>query len=182
MNVRVFEVEYNNYTFRSKTEAKWARLFDLLNIEYVYEPDTYVLLRSEKRKIRYLPDFYLPEQDLFLEVKNMGNKKPTIEECLKAYLLATHVKKRVLIAFGDVTFNANVRYGNYLCYHPNGIVDLHYRLTRCTMCKKIDFTKFGNVFDIHCDCEKNKLVHETLINTTAVKAAFDKLKSYRFGW
>ena len=183
--MKVLEVEYNNYTFRSRTEAKWAKLLDELSVEYVYEPDTYVLdlmnCNKKRRKVRYLPDFYLPQQELYLEIKNNGNKKPTSDESLKAYLLSLNTNKNVIIAFGDVNYNANVSYGNYFCYQPTGKFDMHYRITKCTTCDRIDFTKFGNVYDIKCDCKKIQ-THKKLFNCCGVKNAFNIVKSYRFGW
>lgn len=182
--MKVLEVEYNNYTFRSKTEAKWAKLMDELSIEYIYEPDTYVLdhvnANNKRLKIRYLPDFYLTKQKLFLEIKNNGNKKPTLDESLKAYLLSISSKTPVVIAFGDVTHKSNTSYGNYF-YYDKGNFDMHYRLTKCTTCSYIDFTKFGNVYDVHCECTKEDR-HRELYNTSSLENAFDKVKSFRFGW
>jgi hypothetical protein len=183
--MKVFEVEYNNYTFRSKTEAKWAKLFDVLEIEYVFEPDTYVLDiindNNKRKSIRYLPDFYLPSLDIYLEIKNNGKNRPNMDECQKAFLLSTQAKKRVIILFGEMKYETNFMLGNFFCYHPNGTFDMHYRLTRCTKCNLIDFTKFGNVFDVNCNCQKDE-VHKHLYNSISLKNGFNTVKQTRFGW
>lgn len=52
---------------RSRLEARWARLLDLNSISWAYEPE---LIRLGKgRGASYVPDFYLPDQRAWLEVK-----------------------------------------------------------------------------------------------------------------
>jgi hypothetical protein len=68
--------EHKGYKLRSYTELMWARLMDAIDVFYLYEPD---LIQVEGCK--YLPDFYLPAADFYLEVKG---KYPTAEEKKKA--------------------------------------------------------------------------------------------------
>lgn len=65
MEIKAIETEYNGYRFRSRLEARWAVFFDVANISYKYETEGYVLQDGTK----YLPDFYLPDFDLFVEIK-----------------------------------------------------------------------------------------------------------------
>lgn len=51
--------------FYSRWEANFARLLDFFSIRWVHQPKTFRLLRQN-----YTPDFYLPELDLFVEIKN----------------------------------------------------------------------------------------------------------------
>lgn len=67
MAIKAIETEYNGYRFRSRLEARWAVFFDVLHIKYEYEPEGYELTDGSW----YLPDFYLPEQNLFFEVKGV---------------------------------------------------------------------------------------------------------------
>lgn len=55
---------YNGIQFRSRTEARWAVLFDSLSVRWQYELEGYQL-----SKCWYLPDFWLPEWRSFAEVK-----------------------------------------------------------------------------------------------------------------
>lgn len=88
--------EYNGITFRSKTEAKWAVFLDALGIEFEYEKHTIPLSISKQ----YLPDFFLPQLNAFLEVKP-DNEEIVIEECIKARCLAKDDKtKKVWLAIG----------------------------------------------------------------------------------
>lgn len=62
--IKAIPTIYGNQQFRSRLEAKWAVFFDLVGAKWVYEPDGF------KTKLgNYLPDFYLPEHDCFVEVK-----------------------------------------------------------------------------------------------------------------
>lgn len=55
--MKAIETYYNGYRFRSRLEARVAKLLDELGIRYEYEPEGFVLSDGT----RYLPDFYLPE-------------------------------------------------------------------------------------------------------------------------
>lgn len=58
------ETEYKGYRFRSRLEARWAVFFDALRIEWKYETEGY-----EVDGARYLPDFFLPASNDWVEVK-----------------------------------------------------------------------------------------------------------------
>lgn len=66
--IKAIETNYKGYKFRSRLEARWAVFFDTAGIAWEYEPEGYVL--SDGRK--YLPDFYLPNENLFVEVKGVS--------------------------------------------------------------------------------------------------------------
>jgi hypothetical protein len=55
---------YKGYLFRSRLEARWAVFFDALGIEWKYEDQGY-----EVGEHRYLPDFWLPTMNAWVEVK-----------------------------------------------------------------------------------------------------------------
>ncbi len=59
---------------RSSWEADMARVFRHLEIEYQYEPQTFELSKEQNITITYTPDFYVPEQDTFYEVKGWMDK------------------------------------------------------------------------------------------------------------
>ena len=65
MDIKPIETVYNGYRFRSRLEARWAVFFDAAGIEYEYEPDGFIGIYGEP----YLPDFYLPQFDVYAEVK-----------------------------------------------------------------------------------------------------------------
>jgi hypothetical protein len=62
--IKAIETKYNGYRFRSRLEARWAYLFDALAVEYQYESEGFDL-----DGVWYLPDFWLPNRDMWVEVK-----------------------------------------------------------------------------------------------------------------
>ncbi len=87
------ETFYDGIIFRSKLEAKWAYIFNFLKIEYKYEP---TLFRFENR-VWYLPDFRLPQLDLWIEVKG---KNPTRYELKKIISLSNAISEPIYIFIG----------------------------------------------------------------------------------
>ncbi len=63
--MKAIETEYNGILFRSRLEARWAIYFDQLGIEWVYEPECFVLNNG----LKYTPDFYLPQHKCYVEIK-----------------------------------------------------------------------------------------------------------------
>jgi len=59
--------------FANPAELECARIFDWYGISWEYEPRSFVLeCNAEGRVTRaFTPDFYLPEQDLYIEVTVM---------------------------------------------------------------------------------------------------------------
>ena len=60
---------------RSKAEANVARWFKFLGIEYIYEPQRFKLATTT-----YLPDFYLPKINLYIEVKTFHMWKDSLKK------------------------------------------------------------------------------------------------------
>ena len=91
-NIKPIETYYNGYRFRSRLEARWAVLFDALNIQYEYEAEGYYLPNGEK----YLPDFvlhggsYRCPDPLFVEVKGQMTKKDAAKIRIFAGLCPEH--------------------------------------------------------------------------------------------
>jgi hypothetical protein len=79
---------WNGIKYRSRTEARWAVFFQELNITACYEEEHFKLSNG----VNYLPDFYLPEFDVFLEVKPDSDDVVT-EEWVKAQQLTLDLKK-----------------------------------------------------------------------------------------
>jgi len=57
--------DLGTFYFYSRWEANFARILNLLKIKWEFQPKTFDL-KTQK----YTPDFYLPEYDLFVEIKN----------------------------------------------------------------------------------------------------------------
>ena len=59
--------------FANEAELEYAKILDFYGIPWQYEPTTFVLARDAEGRVTeaFTPDFYLPEQDLYLEVTVM---------------------------------------------------------------------------------------------------------------
>jgi hypothetical protein len=59
--------------FANRVELECARIFDFYGVPWKYEPRTFVLARADDGRITsaFTPDFYLPDQDLYIEVTVM---------------------------------------------------------------------------------------------------------------
>lgn len=73
--LKAIPTKYKGYTFRSRLEVRWAGFFDLMGVNWEYEPEGFVLPSGAQ----YLPDFRLtferidsPPAVLWCEVKPSG--------------------------------------------------------------------------------------------------------------
>ena len=59
--------------FANDAEVETAKILDYYRVPWDYEPRTFVLERDEEGRVveAFTPDFYLPEQDLYIEVTVM---------------------------------------------------------------------------------------------------------------
>jgi hypoxanthine phosphoribosyltransferase len=59
--------------FANQAEVECARILDYYRIAWEYEPTSFVLERDDEGRVSeaFTPDFYLPEQDLYLEITVM---------------------------------------------------------------------------------------------------------------
>lgn len=95
MDIKPIETVYKGYKFRSRLEARWAVFFDALEIRWEYEPEGYRIgphcLEPDQEGMcpdyrpypetyecmhrrMYLPDFRLPDQKSWVEVKGVAEK------------------------------------------------------------------------------------------------------------
>ena len=59
--------------FAHEAELEYAKILDYHGIPWQYEPTTFVLEEDEEGNVleAFTPDFYLPDQDLYIEVTVM---------------------------------------------------------------------------------------------------------------
>ncbi len=65
--------------FANDAERECAKVLDFYGVPWAYEPQTFVLEQDEEGRTveAFTPDFYLPEQDLFLEITVMKQRLVT---------------------------------------------------------------------------------------------------------
>jgi hypothetical protein len=93
--VKAIETRYKGHRFRSRLEARWAVALDFMKIKWQYEQEGYNLGDLGC----YLPDFWLPDLNTFMEIKP---GPPSPEEKDKLHKLIQHKQ-----AFGVFGFNLN---------------------------------------------------------------------------
>ena len=113
---RAVETLYRGCRFRSRTEARWAVFYDFLHVQWSHELERYHLADGTT----YMPDFYLPEAKVWVEVKG---EYPTGEEQEKAKGLAVGSGKPVLLYFGPIPYSPSqldFKTSGIFIFHPTG--------------------------------------------------------------
>lgn len=129
--LKAIETVYNGYRFRSRLEARWAVFFDALAVKYQYEPEGFDLGPAG----RYLPDFWLPDQKCWVEIKAVS---PSKDEQAKASALAAASGKNVFIFFNelippDIDTNWYVTDSAWM-FDSSGGGDYHWLWCECPFC------------------------------------------------
>lgn len=61
--------DLNNLFFRSQWEANFCRILKYEKIDFFYEPKVFYFEGVKRGTMSYLPDIYLPELDIYIEIK-----------------------------------------------------------------------------------------------------------------
>lgn len=114
--LKAIETTYHGYRFRSRLEARWAYFLDEMGAHYRYE-----LQGFDVAGTWYLPDFYLTENDVWLEVKP---DKPDNPELYQAF--AKHIGRPIVVLCGDPVDSTNLLYlpdgsCNWACFSRRGL-------------------------------------------------------------
>lgn len=91
-NIPAVETIYKGNRYRSRTEAKWAVFFDLVKVPYEYEVQGVDLPSG-----RYLPDFWLPTQEVWFEVKGSWDAVGDLSKYAELCAMSGHF---VIVAAG----------------------------------------------------------------------------------
>jgi hypothetical protein len=93
--MQAIQTQYAGCKFRSRVEARWAVLMDSLGVSWEYEKEGFNLGVDGL----YLPDFWIPAQECWLEIKGA---QPTSPEMAKATALAEQSRQSVHMFWGKV--------------------------------------------------------------------------------
>lgn len=114
--VKPKETEYNGYWFRSRLEARWAVFFDKAGIQYQYETQGFTDGDNS-----YLPDFYLPDYDTYVEVKGDENRYHNDIRKMCKIISGKGSEIRRLLVLGDIPYDEasnGIYWFPVLYYHP----------------------------------------------------------------
>lgn len=108
---KAIETAHLGCRFRSRIEARWASFFDALGIPWEYEKEGYSL-----RAGYYLPDFWMPAQDCWIEIKG---SKPSDTEIALASNLCAATHKHVYLFHGAIHVPLGAQLPpSAICFYP----------------------------------------------------------------
>lgn len=117
--MQAIETVYNGYRFRSRLEARWAVFFDAGGIEYQYEPEGF-----EHNGVKYLPDFYLPQFDTYVEIKpDRDGAVGEIEKAVQCLTWGGQIKRILILS--DIPAEKDYDGGiwHFPCIYWDGTID-----------------------------------------------------------
>jgi hypothetical protein len=162
--LKAIETTYNGYRFRSRLEARWACFLDSLAVPYAYEAEGYDL-----DGVWYLPDFWLPTINCWMEIKG---KPPNAEEIDKAIRLARLGGRPVIVFAGEI----DPRIVGDIA--TDGYSSAAYAWASCSLCNHVDLIDVNAFKQIHCPiCEQVRLFRFT---SPLLRKAYDVARSARF--
>jgi hypothetical protein len=149
-NIKPIQTEFKGILYRSRTEARWAVFMDYLNVEFEYEPEGFDLGVHGW----YIPDFYLPQIDIFLEIKPsmIIHPSPTEE-------FAILTKKNIITFCGpppDPNTLMDFNGGESGFFQTPYGSDFYYWFCVCPHCRRADIKFMGRADRINCNCPKSE--------------------------
>jgi hypothetical protein len=173
--VTALETEYAGVMFRSRIEARWAVFLDEFGIIWEYEKEGLNLGGTW-----YLPDFWLPQLGVWMEIKGAA---PNKEELEKAALLAAGTGSDVFIFHGDIPRGVDWYYheqspGAIRFEGSSGGLDSErFFFSLCRRCLTCGIVPAGKTSEL-CGCATG---HYTTLDERRIEGAYDKARSERFG-
>lgn len=178
--MKAIQTEYKGYKFRSRLEARWAVFFDSLEIEWVYEPEGYVLNNGKY----YLPDFLLPDirpgvyfnhyESLYIEVKGTSSKSDKPVEFGSS-------STPIALLEGEIPYSeleANMRLDGDRYEIFTDVWDGSYLFCECIKCGTIGFEFLGLAERLPCSCPKGNIKYG--YNTDRLMYAYKMARQARF--
>ena len=99
--------------FAHQSEQQFARLLDFYGIDWEYEPRSFPIEFDDAGNPTgyFTPDFYLPDEDLFIEITTMNQKLVTKKNRKVRQLRALHPEVRCKIFYQRDYLHLLVKYG-----------------------------------------------------------------------
>lgn len=134
--------------YRSQIEARWALFFRCMDIPADYE-ERYFDLGG----IFYRPDFWLPKQNCWIEIKG---RLPTKQEREKARRLAAQTERVVHSFYGPIPEpnpeEESWYSGSAIVFFPDGTGDEAYWWCECPVCGRLGLESEARATNLACGC------------------------------
>jgi hypothetical protein len=176
--LKAIPTHYDGRFFRSRTEARWALFFKVMEAGYDYEPEGYHLPSGRM----YLPDFKLrlPSGYLWIEVKprveDSDGKMEEFAECIEGTDRATILPS--LNAYFEMIRGGDLGSIGMDCYFGDGGFDQPFLFCACQICGTLGFEFDARSDRIGCcpTSEDKGYTHDHSLIMNALSIAL----SYRF--
>ena len=171
--IKAIETIYNGYRFRSRLEARWAVFFDKCGIRYEYEMQGFEKNTGEK----YLPDFYLPEYDWYVEIKPTRDNAGKEIERASHFVDGKHIS--VLLILGNIPKWHKIDFWFYLALFYNPVQkEVNFQWVAFEP-KSVDFEyPYGAGFNAWLGIEKTHLPTSVFDLTRRHVSYFDGIHEY----
>ena len=187
MNIKAIPTNFLGIQFRSRLEARWAVFMEVCQVKWQYEPEGFDLGDG----VFYLPDFWLPRLDCYLEIKPT---RPDEDAMDKAFRLALGSKKDVYILYGfpgvpdygywkspsDISDGSSIA---IKCYGDLDGSDEDYCWCECPSCGLVGIEFNGRAARLPCPCSPPPEVHsDKWYNSESplLVAAYESARCFRF--
>ena len=109
----VFTEPADSVEFAHKSESEFARLLDFYAIDWEYEPRSFPVEFAEDGSPSkfFTPDFYLPDEDLFIEITTMNQKLVTKKNRKVRRLHEVHPEVRCKVFYQRDYLHLLIKYG-----------------------------------------------------------------------
>lgn len=177
--IEAIPTTYDGHRFRSRIEARWARFLTTLQLPYDYEKEGFALKSGN-----YLPDFWLPKQNRWLEIKP-GNFRFGTGEGNKIADLAEAIDSPVHVFCGGIPKLHDGMLVNEIGHewanviYPERGVDCPHYWCRCPRCGAYGIEFDGRSERMNC-CEAKKPSRENTATEPTILRAYAAARSARF--
>jgi hypothetical protein len=182
MDIKPIETVYKGYRFRSRLEARWAVFFDALGLEWEYEKEGYDLGNAGW----YLPDFWLPQQDCWIEIKPKFSGWPDHDTEIKAISLSSQTHRPLIVLCGTPgpveLYDDLSPYEGYFYFGEGG--DYPYIWCECPSCGALGLQFDGrsarNKHKENCEVPLTQSDKNYNYDSQRILTAYDAARSARF--
>ncbi len=164
--IKAKPTRYKDILFRSRLEAKWAVFFDVLGVQWQYEPE-YDDVEFHGFLVAYKPDFYLPDLDLWIEVKPTSLRQLSDGEIRKIVGWA-HDYSEILVLSGAPTIPNDSTKPHFIFRYNHKKKEVNRPVANvwwceCPNCGKIDI-RIGGGIPASCDTTCYPEIHLDLLD------------------
>lgn len=182
--IQPIATKYKGITFRSRLEARWAVFFYAMGIPFEYEPEGFDI-GSEW----YLPDFYLPDQRYWVEIKptlesNVSSMPPAHIHRLRS--VVEYTEKDGIAIYGlPGRFDVDMPAYRVFRFFPGYEEDFDYFWCQCPGCGVSGVQWYGrwtrNKHMVGCVGEPRNVWDGQGEETEQLVGAYESAMSERFG-